>query len=42
VTLAAVGRRLTTHRMLAVTLAAVLSQRDIVCSFLEAREASPG
>src|SRR5215470_10885809 len=40
--LAAVSRSLANHHMLAMTLAAVFSQRDIASSFVEAREASPG
>jgi hypothetical protein len=42
VTLAAVHRRLTTHRMLAMALAAILGHSDGAGSFLEARQARPG
>lgn len=39
--LATVSRNLASHRVLAVTLTARLSHRDIPCPFLEARKASP-
>lgn len=42
VTLTAVSRSLTSHRMLTVALAAVLCHDDSASAFLEASKASPG